>query len=225
MVRASTVLPAPSACQAPSAGAPAPSCGLRWRSGWKADRTRGADPAGWRRCSLLRRRTVRTVTRSARCGFGRAAPVAPPASITPVHTLPPATGELRPALLPPPMRCAPMMRALARTAGGPLTQVLLKESPYCSSLTTRVYPELCTSTGHSGAFGWPVLAPAASAAVAARLARLAHRCPADACRGGARRLRLSIPAARSLPLSRTCGRTSGSVTLDYLDGRAPAPWT
>ena len=66
-----------------------------------------------------------------------------------------------------------------------------------------------------------VLAPAVSAASQARLSASLTDAPADGVAGVALdSLRLSIPAARSLPLlAHLARRTSGCVVLDYLDGR------
>src|ERR1700724_71727 len=108
-VRAATILPAPECLPSAERRRTGTVVRLALAVGLEATSRARADPAA----------TVRTVTRSARCWLRQSGTCRPPAFITPCTTLPPATGELRPARLPPPMRCAPMMRALARDCWRP----------------------------------------------------------------------------------------------------------
>jgi len=104
-----------------------------------------------------------------------------------------------------------------------LTQVAVERISVLLIAYDASYPEpLHLHRPIPDAFGVAlVLAPAASAASQARLAASLTDAPADGVAGAALdSLRLSIPAARSLPLlAHLARRTSGCVVLDYLDGR------
>ena len=104
-----------------------------------------------------------------------------------------------------------------------LTQVAVERTSVLLIAYDASYPEpLHLHRPIPDAFGVAlVLAPAASAASQARLAASLTDAPADGMAEAALdSLRLSIPAARSLPLlAHLARRTSGCVVLDYLDGR------
>jgi hypothetical protein len=104
-----------------------------------------------------------------------------------------------------------------------LTQVAVERTSVLLIAYDAGYPEpLHLHRPIPDAFGVAlVLAPAVSAASQARLSASLTDAPADGMAGAALdSLRLSIPAARSLPLlAHLARRTSGCVVLDYLDGR------
>jgi beta-ketoacyl synthase-like protein len=104
-----------------------------------------------------------------------------------------------------------------------LTQVAVERTSVLLIAYDASYPEpLRRHRPIPDAFGVAlVLAPAVSAASQARLGASLTDAPADAMAEAAlEALRLSIPAARSLPLlAHLARRTGGRVVLDYLDSK------
>jgi hypothetical protein len=104
-----------------------------------------------------------------------------------------------------------------------LTQVAVERTAVLLIAYDASYPEpLRSHRPIADAFGVAlVLAPAAGAASQARLSAALSDAPADGMEEAALdALRLSIPAARSLPLlAHLARRSSGRVVLDYLAGK------
>jgi hypothetical protein len=104
-----------------------------------------------------------------------------------------------------------------------LTQVAVERIPVLLIAYDASYPEpLHRHRPIADAFGVAlVLAPAAGAASQARLSASLSDAPADGIAEAALdALRVSIPAARSLPLlAHLARRSSGRVVLDYLAGQ------